>query len=140
MQTDQIIIYQTTDGQTAIDVKLENETVWLSLNQIADLFERNKSTISRHIANIFEEEELDQETTVAKNATVQIEGNVAKERAIEYFNLDVIISVGYRVNSKRGTQFRIWANKVLKEYLVKGYTFIRLVYGQECNIIRLRRL
>ncbi|HMI02190.1 MAG TPA: RhuM family protein [Pedobacter sp.] len=122
MQTDQIIIYQTTDGQTAIDVKLENETIWLNLNQISALFSRDKSVISRHLKNIFDEEELDHQSTVAKNATVQIEGGVSKERVIEYFNLDVIISVGYRVNSKRGTQFRIWANKVLKEYLVKGYT------------------
>ena len=110
MQTDQIIIYQTADGQTAIDVKLENETIWLSLNQISTLFSRDKSVISRHLSNIFKEEELEQNSVVAKNATT---GSDGKTYQVDYFNLDVIISVGYRVNSKRGTQFRIWANKVV---------------------------
>lgn len=121
MSKDQIIIYQIENGKTAIDVKIENDTVWLTLNQISDLFYKNKSTISRHLNNIYKEEELKQEATVAKKATVQKEGNRTVERTIEYYNLDVIISIGYRVNSKQGTQFRIWASNVLKEYLLKGY-------------------
>lgn len=121
MTNDQIIIYQSADGITTVDVKVEKETLWLTLNQIADLFERDKSVISRHFRNIYDEGELDRGATVAKNATVQIEGERKVDRDIEFYNLDAIISVGYRVNSKRGTQFRIWANKILKEYLVKGY-------------------
>jgi prophage maintenance system killer protein len=121
MTNDQIIIYQSADGITTVDVKVEKETLWLTLNQIADLFERDKSVISRHFRNIYEEGELDRGATVAKNATVQIEGDRKVDRDIEFYNLDAIISVGYRVNSKRGTQFRIWANKILKEYLTKGY-------------------
>jgi len=117
----EIVIYQTTDGQTAIDVKFENESVWLNLIQISTLFEKDKSVISRHLKNIYREGELDREATVAKNATVQKEGNREVIREIEYFNLDAILSVGYRVNSKRGTQFRIWANKILKDYLIQGY-------------------
>jgi hypothetical protein len=116
-----IVIYESPDGQTSIDVKLENETVWLNLSQISQLFQKDKSVISRHLKNIYNEEELEREATVAKNATVQIEGKRDVIREIEYYNLDAILSVGYRVNSKRGTQFRIWANKVLKDYLVKGY-------------------
>ncbi len=117
----EIVIYQNQDNQTQIQVQFEKETVWLSLNQIADLFGRDKSVISRHINNVFKEEELDKNATVAKNATVQTEGNRNITREIEYYNLDVIISVGYRVNSKKGTQFRIWATQRLKDYLVKGY-------------------
>ncbi|SJN21041.1 virulence protein RhuM/Fic/DOC family protein [Sphingobacterium sp. JB170] len=118
MTNDQIIIYQTADGQTSIDVKLEYDTIWLSLNQLTTLFGRDKSVISRHLKNIFKEEELDRNSVVAKNATTASDG---KTYEVEYYNLDAVISVGYRVNSKRGTQFRIWANQVLKEYLVKGY-------------------
>lgn len=117
----EVIIYQTEDGLTRLSVNLKDETVWLSLNQIAELFERDKSTISKHIKHVFEEGELERKETVAYFATVQDEGGVQVERNIEYYNLDVIISVGYRVKSKRGTQFRIWANKVLKEYLIKGF-------------------
>jgi hypothetical protein len=118
MNNEQIIIYQTADGQTAIDVKLVEETLWVTLNQLATLFERDKSVISRHLKNIFQEQELNRSSVVAKNATTATDG---KSYEVEYFNLDAVISVGYRVNSKRGTQFRIWANKVLKEYLIKGY-------------------
>lgn len=118
MTNDQIIIYQTADGQTSIDVKLEADTIWLSLNQLTALFGRDKSVISRHLKNIFTEEELERKAVVAKNATTAQDG---KTYEVEYYNLDAVISVGYRVNSKRGTQFRIWANKILKEYLVKGY-------------------
>ena len=117
----EIIIYQTEDGLTKINVNLQNETVWLSLDQMAELFQRDKSTISRHIKNIFIEGELVRESTVANFATVQNEGDRQVERNIEYYNLDVIISVGYRVKSFRGTQFRIWANSVLKEYITKGF-------------------
>lgn len=116
-----IIIYQTEDGLTKINVNMQNETVWLSLEQMADLFQRDKSTISRHIKNIFDEGELVRESTVAKFATVQNEGNRQVERVIEYYNLDVIISVGYRVKSQRGVQFRIWAASILKEYIKKGF-------------------
>ena len=117
----EIIIYQTEDGLTKINVNLQNETVCLSLDQMAELFQRDKSTISRHIKNIFIEGELVRESTVANFATVQNEGDRQVERNIEYYNLDVIISVGYRVKSFRGTQFRIWANSVLKEYIIKGF-------------------
>ena len=116
-----MLIYQTEDGLTKIDVNMQNETVWLSLDQMADLFQRDKSTISRHIKNIFDEGELDRNSTVAKFATVQNEGNRQVERAIDYYNLDVIISVGYRVKSQRGVQFRIWATNILKEYIKKGF-------------------
>jgi hypothetical protein len=119
MQTGEILIYQTQDGQALVDVKLDHETVWLNLNQMADLFGRDKSVISRHIANIFKEKELEKNSVVAKNATTGADG---KTYQVEYFNLDVIISVGYRVKSNRGTQFRIWANQVLKDYLTKGYS------------------
>ena len=117
----EIVIYQALDGQSTIVVKLENESVWLNLLQISTLFEKDKSVISRHLKNIYREGELDRRATVAKNATVQKEGGREVTREIEYFNLDAILSVGYRVNSIRGTQFRIWANKVLKDYLIKGY-------------------
>lgn len=117
----EIVIYKASDGSTQLDVKLAEETVWLNLNQISLLLQKDKSVISRHINNIYEEGELDKNPTVAKFATVQKEGNRIINREIEYYNLDVIISVGYRVKSKRGTQFRIWSNSVLKEYLVKGY-------------------
>lgn len=119
METGEIIIYQAPDGQTSIDVKLENETIWLNLNQMATLFERDKSVISRHLSNVFKEQELDYSSVVAKNATT---GSDGKTYQVEYYNLDMVISIGYRVKSTRGTQFRIWANKVLKDYLVKGYT------------------
>ena len=117
----QIIIYQTEDGQTQIDVRMENETVWLTQAQMAELFETDRTSIVRHINNIYKVEELDRESTCAKIAQVQVEGKRSVKRYIPYFNLDMIISVGYRVNSKRGVRFRQWANKVLKQYLVKGY-------------------
>ena len=117
-----LILYQTEDGRTRIQCRFENETVWLSLNQMADLFQRDKSVISRHIRNVFAEGELSQAATVAKSATVQTEGGKQVTREIEFYNLDVIISVGYRVKSPRGTQFRIWATQRLREYLVKGFT------------------
>ena len=117
----QMLLYQTPDGVSRIEVHLQGETVWLNLDQMAELFQRNKSTISRHIKNVFEEGELKPESTVAFFATVQNEGNRDVERNIAFYNLDMIISVGYRVHSYRGVQFRIWATGVLKEYLVKGF-------------------
>lgn len=120
-----IIIYQTADGLTKIDVKVENDTVWLSLEQMAELFQRNKSTISRHIKNIFEEGELNREVVVVKYATTTQHGAIEGKQQthwVDCYNLDVIISVGYRVKSVRGTQFRIWATQRLKEYLIKGFT------------------
>ena len=117
----EILIYQTDDGLTRINVNMQDETVWLSLEQMAELFQRDKSTISRHIKNIYTEGELVRESTVANFATVQTEGDRQVERNIDYYNLDVIISVGYRVKSLRGTQFRIWATSVLKEYIIKGF-------------------
>ena len=121
MDKGQFLLYQTPDGDSQIEVKLQNDTVWLSLDQMAELFQRNKSTISRHIKNVLEDGELKEETTVANFATVQNEGTRKVERTIAYYNLDMIISVGYRVHSYRGVQFRIWATKVLKEYIVKGF-------------------
>lgn len=121
MNDSNIIMYTTEDGLTKIEVTFEEDTVWLSLEQMAELFQRDKSTISRHVKNIFAEGELRKEETVAKFATVQMEGTRQVSRDIEYYNLDVIISVGYRVKSLRGTQFRIWASSVLKEYMKKGF-------------------
>ena len=117
----EIIIYQTEDGLAKLNVSLRSETVWLSLDQMAVLFGRDKSTISRHIRNVFAEGELSEMATVANFATVQMEGDREVSRDIAYYNLDVIISIGYRVKSQRGVQFRIWATKVLKEYLIKGF-------------------
>ena len=114
----EIVIYQTEDGITKLSVNLQDETVWLSLEQMAELFQRDKSTISRHIKNVFDEGELNAGSVVANFATTASDG---KTYQVDYYNLDVIISVGYRVKSKRGTQFRIWASSVLKEYIKKGF-------------------
>lgn len=116
-----IIIYQTKDGQTLIDVRLENETVWINRQQMAELFDRDVKTIGKHITNALKEE-LKEIPTVAKFATVQKEGERFVTRQVEFYNLDMILSIGYRVKSKRGIQFRQWANKVLKDYLLKGYS------------------
>ncbi|MCS2947854.1 virulence RhuM family protein [Bacteroides sp. BFG-638] len=128
-----IVIYQTKDGKTSIDVKLENETVWLTLSQITELFDRDKSVVSRHISNVFREGELDRNSVVAKNATTASDGKIYQ---VEYFNLDVIISVGYRVKSQRGTQFRIWANKILKDYLIKGYAINQQVKAAQLEDLK----
>ena len=119
MNDSKIEIYQIENGKTDISVKLENDSVWLNLNQILELFQRDKSVISRHISNIFKENELEKKSVVAKNATTAKDG---KTYQVDYYNLDVIISVGYRIKSQRGTQFRIWANKILKDYLIRGYS------------------
>lgn len=117
--TSNFLLYQTPDGQTRLEVRLQDETVWLSLTDMSDLFQRDKSVISRHIRNIFAEGELVRDSVIANFATTAADG---KTYQVEHFNLDVIISVGYRVKSHRGTQFRIWATQHLREYLVKGFT------------------
>ena len=118
----EFILYQTEDGVTRIEVRLQDETVWLTLGQMADLFQRDKSGIFKHVQNIFEEGELFPRGTVANFAIVQSEGGREVAREIDHYNLDVIISVGYRVKSHRGTQFRIWATQRLREYIIKGFT------------------
>jgi hypothetical protein len=117
-----LTIYQTEDGKTKIEVRLENETVWLSQIQMAELFQTTKQNVSLHIQNLFEERELERGATVKESLTVQQEGGRSVQRSVEFYNLDVIISVGYRVKSHRGTQFRIWATQRLREYIVKGFT------------------
>jgi prophage maintenance system killer protein len=133
MNNNEIKIFQTQDGSTEFSVLLNSETVWLNLNQMSELFERDKSVISRHIRNIFLENELDKNSVVAFFATTGTDG---KNYNVEYFNLDVIISIGYRVKSKRGTQFRIWANKVLKEYLIKGYALNNRILEQKNELYK----
>ena len=118
-EKNEIVIYTTPEGKETFEVNLKKDTVWLNLNQISKLFKRDKSVISRHIKNIFDTEELNKKSVVAKFATTATDGKVYQ---VDYHNLDMIISVGYRVNSKRGTQFRIWATNILKEHIVKGYT------------------
>ncbi len=117
----EILLYQTEDGNTRIDVRLQDETLWLTQMQMAELFQKDKRTISEHIVNVYEEGELSQEATVRNFRTVQKEGNREVERDLASYNLDVVISVGYRVKSIRGTQFRVWATQRLKEYLIKGF-------------------
>lgn len=126
MNNSEIQIFTSKDGKTEIQVTLESETVWLNQYQLESLFQTNRTSINRHISNIYKTEELDKESTCAKFAQVQKEGNREIKRQTQYYNLDVIISVGYRVNSKRGTEFRIWANKILKEYLIKGFSINEL--------------
>ena len=132
----EIIIYRAEDNTVQLDVRMEHETVWLSLNQMAQLFDRDKSVISRHIREIYKEHELTRVATVAKNATVQIEGNREIVRQIDYYNLDVIISVGYRVKSQRGVQFRQWANRVLKDYLIKGFAINDKIRREQLSDLR----
>lgn len=117
----EIVIYQSEDGKTVLDVRLEDDTVWLSQQQMSELFQTDRTVISRHIRNIYKDRELEEISTCAKNAQVRMEGNRMVTRSIPYYNLDMIISVGYRVNSIRGVKFRQWASSVLKQYLIKGY-------------------
>ncbi|SDD85214.1 Virulence protein RhuM family protein [Algoriphagus faecimaris] len=138
LMKDEIVLYRPDELNEHIEVRIEEETVWLSLNQIAKLFERDKSVISRHLSNIYKEGELIKEATVAKIATVQMEAGRKVTREIEYYNLDAIISVGYRVNSKKGTQFRIWATRVLKDYLLKGYAINSRISQLENNFENLK--
>jgi prophage maintenance system killer protein len=122
MNNSEIQIFKAKDGKTEIQVKLENETVWLNQYQLESLFETDRTSINRHIRNVYKSKELDENSTCAKIAQVQDEGGRTIKRNIKYYNLDVIIAVGYRVNSIRGTEFRMWANRILKEYLIKGYS------------------
>jgi prophage maintenance system killer protein len=122
MENSEIKIYQSENGQTEVHVKFENETVWLSQKQMALLFDKDVDTISLHLKNIYKSAELEEFATTEDSSLVQIEGKRKVTRKIKLYNLDAIISVGYRVNSKRGIQFRIWANKILKEYLIKGFS------------------
>jgi len=117
----EILLYKTENQDVKLEVLIENETIWLNQKQLCELFGRDKSVISRHIKNIYNENELDELSTVAKNATVQKEGAREVVRDVDYYNLDMIISVGYRVNSTQATQFRIWATKILQEYIIKGF-------------------
>ena len=136
MEENKIIIYQSEDGQTQIDVRLENDTVWLTQAQMAELFQTDRTTIVRHINNIYKVEELDRDSTCAKIAQVQTEGYRLVRRKVSYFNLDMIISVGYRVNSKRGVKFRQWANKILKDYLIKGYAVNESIRREQIGDLR----
>ena len=135
-QENQIVIYQTDDGQTQIDVRLENDTVWLTQAQMVDLFQTTKQNVSLHLANVYKEKELDQGSTVKEYLTVRQEGERTVTRAVKHYNLDVIISVGYRVKSKHGTAFRIWARKVLKDYLVKGYAVNKQLRKEQIGELR----
>ena len=132
----QIVIYQSEDGQTQVDVRLENETVWLTQAQMVELFQTTKQNVSLHVGNVFREGELEQESTVKEYLTVQNEGERKVSRKVKYYNLDVIISVGYRVKSKRGTAFRIWANNVLKQYLMKGYAVNERMHKEQIGELR----
>ena len=134
----EIVIYQSEDGRTQLDVKLEGETVWLTQAQMSELFQIDRTVINRHIRNIYKSGELEEKATCAKNAQVRVEGSRAVSRTIPYYNLDIIISVGYRVNSIRGTRFRQWANSVLKQYLIKGYAVNERIRKQQ--IAELRQL
>ena len=136
MGEDKFVIYQTEDGQTQIDVRLEGETVWLTQAQMAELFQTDRTSIVRHVNNIYREEELDRMSTCAKIAQVQIEGTRTVKRNIPYFNLDMIISVGYRVNSKRGVKFRQWANRIIKDFLVKGYAINERLRKEQIGELR----
>ena len=137
MKEDQkIVIYQTEDGQTQIDVRLEDETVWLTQAQMVELFQTTKQNISLHVGNVFKEGELEQEATVKEYLTVQNEGNRKVARKVKFYNLDVIISVGYRVKSKRGTAFRIWARTIIKDYLVKGYAVNQRIHREQIGELR----
>ena len=119
---EKVVLYEGKNGEVELRKDEEKDTLWATLDQIATVFGRHKSVISRHIKNIFRAQELDEKSTVAKTATVQIENGREVTRMIEYYNLDVILSVGYRVNSKQATQFRIWATGILREYLIKGFS------------------
>lgn len=135
-----IVIYQTEDGKTQLDVKLENETVWLTQAQMVELFDSSKANVSEHIKHIYEDGELSEEATVRKFRTVRMEGARQVTRTVTFYNLDLIISLGYRVNTKRGIAFRQWATSVLKDYLVKGYAINQRIreenYRQMVQLVR----
>ena len=131
-----IVIYQTEDGQTQIDVRLENETVWLTQAQMVELFQTTKQNVSLHLNNLYKEGELQKEGTVKEYLTVQQEGKRRVSRRVKYYDLDVIISVGYRVHSKRGTAFRIWARQIIKDYLVRGYAVNQRIHSEQIGELR----
>ena len=132
----EIVIYQSEDGKTLLDVKLEGETVWLTQAQMSELFQTDRTVINRHVRNIYKSGELEEEATCAKNAQVRMEGSRKVSRSIPYYNLDMIISGGYRVNSIRGVRFRQWANNVLKQYLIKGYAVNERIRKQQLSELR----
>ena len=136
MEENKIVIYQTEDGQTQIDVRLENETVWLTQAQMASLYKSSRTNILEHIQHIYEDDELDEISTCRKFRQVRQEGKRTVNRTITMYNLDMIISVGYRVNSKRGVKFRQWANRILKEYLVKGYAVNERIRHEQIGELR----
>ena len=127
-EKNETIIYTTPEGKETFEVNLKKDTVWLSQKQMAELFEKNTDTIGLHIKNIFSTKELDSKSTTEEYSVVQMEGGREVKRKIKFYNLDLIISVGYRVNSKRGTQFRIWATNILKEHLIEGYTILLFLW------------
>ncbi|MBR3987472.1 MAG: virulence protein RhuM/Fic/DOC family protein [Bacteroidales bacterium] len=133
---DKIIIYQTDDGAINLEVKMDKDTVWLTQAQMVELFQTTKQNVSLHVNNVYKECELEEKSTVKEYLTVQNEGKRSVRRMVKYYNLDVIISVGYRVKSQRGTQFRIWANRVLKEYLVKGYAVNERIHKEQIGELR----
>ena len=136
---DKIIIYQTADGKTNLEVKMDYDTVWLSQAQMAELFQKDRTVIGRHINNVFKEGELDKEVVCANFAHTTQHGAITgkkQKQIVTLYNLDVIISVGYRVKSQRGTQFRIWANRVLKDYLVKGYAVNERIHREQIGELR----
>ena len=133
---DKIIIYQTADGVTNLEVKMDYDTVWLTQAQMVELFQTTKQNVSLHVNNVYKECELEEKSTVKEYLTVQNEGKRSVRRMVKYYNLDVIISVGYRVKSQRGTQFRIWANRVLKDYLVKGYAVNERIHKEQIGELR----
>ena len=132
--SDKIVIYRTSDGQTSVSVRMDGDTVWLSQAQMAELFQKDRTVIGRHISNIYKEHELERETTCANFAHMGKEADQTYQTTL--YNLDVVISVGYRVKSQRGTQFRIWANKVLKDYLVKGYAVNKALTEQRYSELK----
>ena len=136
MEENKIVIYQTEDGQTQIDVRLEKDTVWLTQAQMAELFQKTPQNITMHIRNAYNEGELDKESTCKEYLQVQKEGYRTVKRTQKFYDLDVIISVGYRVKSKRGTAFRIWARKIVKDYLVKGYTVNERIHKEQIGELR----
>ena len=133
---DKIIIYQTADGAINLEVKMDKDTVWLTQAQMVELFQTTKQNVSLHVNNVYKECELEEKSTVKEYLTVQNEGKRSVRRMVKYYNLDVIISVGYRVKSQRGTQFRIWANRVLKDYLVKGYAVNERIHKEQIGELR----
>ena len=132
--SDKIVIYRTSDGQTSVSVRMDGDTVWLSQAQMAELFQKDRTVIGRHISNIYKEHELEREATCANFAHMGKEADQTYQTTL--YNLDVVISVGYRVKSQRGTQFRIWANKVLKDYLVKGYAVNKALTEQRYSELK----